>query len=372
MARTQHQCYKTAKENIKADEVVVHVDFSENYDNKQQHATQSAYFGYQQFSIYTVAIYHKEGIEKMAIITPDKDHSHVVIYHLNNFIIDKLKEKIPSLRKVIFWSDGCASQFKSRYVFLDLTKLHRDIDIEWNYFESNHGKEAVDGIGGCVKQKVFKHVKAFKVVLSTAEEFSKYANEVVAGIEVLYHDTSEIEYSSNKELAVAVNGTRKVRMIQRNVNGDTVKLFFFTNSGTQDSFFIQSYASSQEICTSESNQSPTNDQEVDLVISQPAGKINIKTGCWYAVYFKAYDYWFVGLAIEIISENMVKIDFLQQFGQNVNRFGTKEEIEEVQISDVFMGVSHEPVPISSTRTNQLKLSDSDYERIAELFSGGLY
>ena len=56
LARTQHQCYKTAKENIKADEVVVHVDFSENYDNKQQHATQSAYFGYQQFSIYTVAI----------------------------------------------------------------------------------------------------------------------------------------------------------------------------------------------------------------------------------------------------------------------------------------------------------------------------
>ena len=129
MARTQHQCYKTAKENIKADEVVVHVDFSENYDNKQQHATQSAYFGYQQFSIYTGAIYHKEGIE-MAIITPDKDHLHVATYHLNNFIINKLKEKIPSLRKVIFWSDSCASQFKSRYVFLDLTKLHRDIDIE--------------------------------------------------------------------------------------------------------------------------------------------------------------------------------------------------------------------------------------------------
>ena len=77
------------KENIKADEVVVHVDFSENYDNKQQHATQSAYFGYQQFSIYTVDIYHKEGIEKMAIITPDKDHSHVATYHLNNSIPQK-------------------------------------------------------------------------------------------------------------------------------------------------------------------------------------------------------------------------------------------------------------------------------------------
>ena len=71
----QHKCYKAAKENMTADEGIVHVNFSENYDNKQQHAIQSAYFGYQQFSIYTVAAYHKEGIEKMAIITPDKDHS---------------------------------------------------------------------------------------------------------------------------------------------------------------------------------------------------------------------------------------------------------------------------------------------------------
>ena len=98
----QHKCYKAAKENMTADEGIVHVNFSENYDNKQQHAIQSAYFGYQQFSIYTVAAYHKEGIEKMPIITPDKDHFHVATYHLNSFTLNKLKEKVSSLRKVTF------------------------------------------------------------------------------------------------------------------------------------------------------------------------------------------------------------------------------------------------------------------------------
>ena len=41
----------------------------------------------------TVAAYHNEGIERMAIITPDKDHSHVATYHLNSFILNNLKER---------------------------------------------------------------------------------------------------------------------------------------------------------------------------------------------------------------------------------------------------------------------------------------
>ena len=50
--------------------------------------------------------------------------------------------------KVIFWSDGCASQFRSQYAFYMLTKFDTDIDIQWHYFEANHGKGVVDGIGG--------------------------------------------------------------------------------------------------------------------------------------------------------------------------------------------------------------------------------
>ena len=42
LSRNQHKCYKGAKENMTADETIVHVNFSGNYDNKQQHAIQSA------------------------------------------------------------------------------------------------------------------------------------------------------------------------------------------------------------------------------------------------------------------------------------------------------------------------------------------
>ena len=51
----------------------MHVNFNENYDNRQQHAIQSASFGYQQFSLYAVMIYYKGGLKKIVIVTPDKD-----------------------------------------------------------------------------------------------------------------------------------------------------------------------------------------------------------------------------------------------------------------------------------------------------------
>ena len=66
------------------------------------------------------------------------------------------------------------------------------------------------------------------------------------------------------------------------------------------------------------------------------------------------------------------MDFLQQLGQNINQFGTKEEIVKVSRSDIFLKLTDEPVPVSSTRANQLKLSDCNFDKINELFSSGLF
>ena len=43
-------------------------------------------------SLSILLLLTKEDTEKMAIITPDKDHSHVATYHLNSFILNKLKK----------------------------------------------------------------------------------------------------------------------------------------------------------------------------------------------------------------------------------------------------------------------------------------
>ena len=41
------------------DEIILSVDFSKNYDDKQHHEIQSAYFGHEAFTLYTAACYYR-------------------------------------------------------------------------------------------------------------------------------------------------------------------------------------------------------------------------------------------------------------------------------------------------------------------------
>ena len=88
--------------------------------------------------------------------------------------------------KVIFWSDGCASQFRSQYAFYMLTKFDTDIDIQQHFFETNHGKGAVHRTGGRVKHSVFHCVKSHQVVIQSPVHFAKYANSILPGINVIF------------------------------------------------------------------------------------------------------------------------------------------------------------------------------------------
>ena len=62
----------------------------------------------------------------------------------------------------------------------------------------------------------------------------------------------------------------------------------------------------------------------------------------------------------------------KQLGQNVNWLVTKEEIVKASRSDIFLKLTGEPVPVSSARTNQLKLSACNFDKINELFSSDLF
>ena len=64
-------------------------------------------------------------------------------------------------------------------------------------------------------------------------------------------------------------------------------------------------------------------------------------------------------------EEKAKVDFLQQLAKNVNKFVSKEEIELVPQACIFYKLDEEPVPISSSRTNHLKLSNP--QKINELY-----
>ena len=98
-----------------------------------------------------------------------------------------------------------------------LSKFDHSINIEWNYFEENHGKGVVDGIGGTVKHAVYSHVLTNRVVIKCPKQFAEYANEILPKITVQYveNESMELGYQSEcQEKAKKVKGTLKVHCVK--------------------------------------------------------------------------------------------------------------------------------------------------------------
>ena len=112
--RMQSKECKTQIETLQPGEVIIHVDYLENYKNKQQNKIKSAFYGQGQFTIYTACIYvNADGDVKWknyALITLENDHICNVGFTLNDFLIKELQKSYP-MSTIKFWSDGCANQF---------------------------------------------------------------------------------------------------------------------------------------------------------------------------------------------------------------------------------------------------------------------
>ena len=83
--RVQVKSYNDIKENLKVNELLLLVEFSENNKNKQQNEIQSAYFGQTCFSIFTACCYLKspEGDlvkDSVTIVTESADHSRATAF----------------------------------------------------------------------------------------------------------------------------------------------------------------------------------------------------------------------------------------------------------------------------------------------------
>ena len=131
------------------------VAFSKNYENKQRHEIQKAYFGHENFTIFITACYFHETMMipnskldvqfrllllPLAIVSNETSHNCNVAFSNNNTIIKWIQQLLPSVKKFHFWSDGCAGQFRSKFVSHSFSYYPRNINLIWNYGEAHHFK----------------------------------------------------------------------------------------------------------------------------------------------------------------------------------------------------------------------------------------
>lgn len=162
IARSQSEFLKTTKENLKANEFVVISDFAENYTFVIQDEVQARHWNQEQCTLHPFSIYFKEGNElrttSFVVIAESLEHNITSVYLFQTKLFDFLREKFRTIKKIFFFSDGAAGQYKNKKNFLNLYEMREthEFQAEWHFFATHHGKSPCDALGGTIKRMATK------------------------------------------------------------------------------------------------------------------------------------------------------------------------------------------------------------------------
>ena len=162
--RQQSKFLEESKANSSDRKIVIKVDYSENFKIKKQVEIQSAHSTSKSVSIFTAYGWYGSDNYSFSLVSDNIGHDKYRINSCITYTINKMKEKLPSLEKILFFSDSAASQFKQRYLFHNLTHVSNDSNLflSWHFFATSHAKGVVDGIGGTIKRFFWQQILTTK------------------------------------------------------------------------------------------------------------------------------------------------------------------------------------------------------------------
>lgn len=160
IAKEQAAFLAEKKTSLKDNEYLVMCDFSENATFVVQDSVQGFHWNNTQATLYPIAIYYNSNgkIEhtNFIIISECLKHNTVAVHLFNKQLITFLSKKFGKTpKKIIYFSDGSAAQYKNKKNFVNLCHHVEDFgcDAEWHFFVTSHGKGPSDGLGGTVKRE---------------------------------------------------------------------------------------------------------------------------------------------------------------------------------------------------------------------------
>ena len=125
-----------------------------------QDEVQGFHWNISQCTLHPVVTYYQENDElkniSYCVISDDRKHNDALIYEVQKAILADLKCKLPGLSTIIYFTDGCAGQYKNRKKNYNLCQHKSDfgLNVRCIFFATSYGKQPFDGIGGSLKQLV--------------------------------------------------------------------------------------------------------------------------------------------------------------------------------------------------------------------------
>ena len=224
IATQQASFFNEQKSSLKAGELLVVADFSENYSFVLQDAAQGFHWNNAQATVHPFVIYYRHSEEERhlsyVVISDCLHHDTVAVYLFQKSMIAFLKRVLPSSpKKIVYFSDGAASQYKNRKNFINLCNHEADFGIqaEWHFSATSHGKGASDGVGGTVKRLAARASlqRPYEQQIMTPLQLFEWASESIPGIVFQYCSTEEYEEVKHQlekrfENSRTIPGTRKL------------------------------------------------------------------------------------------------------------------------------------------------------------------
>ena len=160
IANSQTQFLRSLKSNLRDTEMVVLLDFAENYSFVVQDAAQGFHWDNSQCTLHPFVLYHNQNgtctCTSLCVISDGMQHDTVAVHAFQAKVIDHIKTVTPHVTHIHYFSDGAAGQYKNFKNFANLVMHYKDFGIsaQWHFFATSHGKSVCDGIGGTVKREV--------------------------------------------------------------------------------------------------------------------------------------------------------------------------------------------------------------------------
>lgn len=205
------------KTNLKENECVVLMDFAQNYSHVVQNSIQSQFFNMRQSTLHPVVVYYKSNntiVHKSYVFISDvNSHDTIFVFCVQQQLIMDVKQFLPDVCHIHYFTDGCASQYKNKKMFLNLMYHFDDFSVEatHHFHATSHGKGPIDGIGGTSKRLAFQAAMKGEMINNAVDlyNFLMRNNTIIISkfIQNQQYECNKVFLSERWKKAVPIKGT---------------------------------------------------------------------------------------------------------------------------------------------------------------------
>ena len=301
----QSLSFKQRKENLNEDSIILHFDFSKNYEFISQDEIQSAHWEHQSCTLFTAMVHYKDNEIKhdsYVVVSDYLNHDkYVVVVMLNEILNDfKLKHTNLKVENTVLRSDGTSQHFKQRFTLNWMTTIPGS--AAWEFSATSHGKGDIDGIGGTCKRRVREKTMARLVDPKNSLEFSQVSAEVCPKINIIHIAKENIitqkdQLDKSWSSIMSIPGTRKAHYFQK-VQTNILSTQMITNDPVDKKIFDLTTGKTVSNDTDQINSISidyTNDDSRPEQVT--ISELNLRQGEWIEVIYEGQHH--IGLIEDI-------------------------------------------------------------------------